>query len=114
MQLLQRITVADPDGSGWPEGVAAACHGGHRMSAKEDWRRHEVDVLVARNRPMLDVRRGWDVDARLRDIAVLEAAGVSRIVVTTCGDDPVAADETVRRHGEDVVSVVHAEDGRDA
>ena len=51
----------------------------------------DVDVVVNGVWPMLDVRSGWSVDERLW------------VVSTCCGDDPVAAEETVRAFGEQVV-----------
>jgi len=63
-----------------------------------------VEVVVSGNWPMLDVRRGWDT-ARLRDdVAALAERGVDRVVVVVCGDDPGAAEDTVRKLGEELVA----------
>jgi probable F420-dependent oxidoreductase len=63
----------------------------------------EVEVVVAGNWPMLDVRTGWDADRRLGDVAALADLGVDWLALLTCGDDPGAAEETVARFGEEVV-----------
>lgn len=63
-----------------------------------------VEVVVSGHWPMLDVRRGWDT-ARLRDdVAALAELGVDRVVVVICGDDAGAAEDTVRRLGEELVT----------
>jgi probable F420-dependent oxidoreductase len=63
----------------------------------------DVDVVVTGLWPMLDVRAGWSVDERLASVAELERLGVDWIVSTCCGDDPAAAEDTVRAFGEQVV-----------
>jgi alkanesulfonate monooxygenase SsuD/methylene tetrahydromethanopterin reductase-like flavin-dependent oxidoreductase (luciferase family) len=63
----------------------------------------DVDVVVTGLWPMLDVRAGWSVDERLASVAELERLGVDWIVSTCCGDDPAAAEDTVRAFGELVV-----------
>lgn len=64
----------------------------------------EVEAVISGNWPMLDVRKGWDA-ARLHDDAAgLAELGVDRIVVVVCGDDAGAAEDTVRRLGEELVS----------
>ena len=63
----------------------------------------DIDVVVTGLWPMLDVRTGWSVDERLAHVAELERLGVDWIVSTCCGDDPSAAEETVRAFGEQVV-----------
>jgi probable F420-dependent oxidoreductase len=63
----------------------------------------EVEISVLGPWPMLDGRRGWDVDQCLADVARLEAMGVGWIVVNCCGDDPGAADDTTRRFGEEII-----------
>jgi probable F420-dependent oxidoreductase len=63
----------------------------------------DVEIAVSGQWPMLDVRRGWDTDARLADVAALEELGVTWIVALTCGDDPAAAEDTVRAFGEQIV-----------
>lgn len=65
---------------------------------------HSVEVAVAGLWPMLDVRRGWD-HTRMRDqLETLSALGVDRILVTICGDDVGAAEDTVRRFGEEMIA----------
>jgi probable F420-dependent oxidoreductase len=68
--------------------------------------RPPVDVVVAGTWPMLDIRKGWDADRRLEDVAQLAELGVDWMAVLTCGDDPAAAEDTVRRFGEEVVMKV--------
>jgi hypothetical protein len=62
-----------------------------------------IELAVAGVWPMLDVRRGWDVDRCLADVASLESLGVGWIVSTCCGDDPAASHDTVRHFGAAVV-----------
>lgn len=64
----------------------------------------DIEVVVAGIWPMLDVRNGWDADQRREQVAKLETMGVDWLAMLTCGDDPVAAEETVHRFGEDVVA----------
>ena len=62
-----------------------------------------VEVVATGNWGLLDVREGWDA-ARLRDEAAgLAALGVDRVAMVICGDDPGAAENTVRRLGEELV-----------
>jgi hypothetical protein len=63
----------------------------------------DLDVVVTGLWPMLDVRQGWSVDERLAHVDELARLGVDWVVSTCCGDDPVAAEETVRAFGEQVV-----------
>ncbi|MFN8026872.1 MAG: TIGR03619 family F420-dependent LLM class oxidoreductase [Acidimicrobiia bacterium] len=63
----------------------------------------DVEVVVTGAWSMLDVRAGWSVDERLAQVAELERLGVDWVVSTCCGDDPAAAEETVRAFGEQVV-----------
>jgi probable F420-dependent oxidoreductase len=63
----------------------------------------DVEVVVTGMWPMLDVRAGWSVDQRLELVAELERLGVDWVVSTCCGDDPGAAEATVRAFGEAVV-----------
>jgi probable F420-dependent oxidoreductase len=69
----------------------------------EEAGRPPVEVVVAGSWPMLDVRVGWDADARVAEVAELAAMGVDWMAMLTCGDDPAAAEDTVRCFGEDVV-----------
>jgi probable F420-dependent oxidoreductase len=62
-----------------------------------------VETVLGGNWPMLDVRKGWATDQLLEDVAALEAIGVDRVVLTICGDDPGAAEDTVRRFGADLI-----------
>lgn len=61
-----------------------------------------VDVVVAGNWPLLDIRKGWDRARMADDVAVLAGLGVDRVVVTVCGDDPGAAEDTVRGLADDL------------
>jgi len=63
----------------------------------------DLDIVVHGTWPMLDVRKGWSADERLEHVATLEGMGATWVVSTCCGDDPVAAEETVRAFGEQVV-----------
>jgi probable F420-dependent oxidoreductase len=71
--------------------------------------RPPVDVVVAGTWPMLDIRKGWDVDRCLLQVDELAALGVDGMAVLTCGDDPSVAEETVQRFGEEVVMKVRDE-----
>lgn len=64
-----------------------------------------VEVVATGNLPMFDARVGWD-SARLADeVAVMAELGVDRTVLVICGDDPGAAEDTVRRLGEDLAVI---------
>jgi probable F420-dependent oxidoreductase len=65
--------------------------------------RTPVEVVVAGRWPMLDVRKGWDADRCIEQVAELAELGVDWMVALCCGDDALAAEETVHRFGEDVV-----------
>jgi probable F420-dependent oxidoreductase len=71
--------------------------------------RPPVEVVVAGTWPMLDIRKGWDTERRLEEVAQLAELGVDWIALLTCGDDPVAAEDSVRRFGEEVVMRVRDE-----
>ena len=63
----------------------------------------DIEVILSGHWPILDVRVGWDTAARLEEVARLEALGVDWLVMTVCGDDPGAAEETVSAFAEQVV-----------
>ncbi|KJE25174.1 oxidoreductase, Rv2161c family [Frankia torreyi] len=67
-----------------------------------------VDVVATGMWPQLDVRQGWDAAAMLDDVATYAKLGADWIVIAVCGDDPAAAEDTVRRFGEEIVA--HAAD----
>jgi hypothetical protein len=69
----------------------------------EQARRPPVEIVVAGTWPMLDIRHGWDTDRRLEEVAELAELGVDWMAMLSCGDDPAAAEDTVRRFGEEVV-----------
>jgi len=54
------------------------------------------------------VRDGWETDQYLAEVAELESLGADWIIVTTCGDDAGAAEETVLQFGADIVEPVTA------
>lgn len=62
-----------------------------------------VENVLAGHWPMLDVRRGWDTERLLADVDVFQGIGVDRMFLTICGDDATAAEDTVRRLGEELV-----------
>jgi len=69
-----------------------------------------VEVVVSGLWPMLDIRKGWD-SARLQDQAAeLAARGVDRLAVVIAGDDPVAAEETLRAAGAEFIPAAHSVD----
>jgi len=57
--------------------------------------------------PMLDIRRGWDVDAVVGAAREAASIGVGTLFTTICGDDPTAASDTLVAFGEQVVGAVH-------
>jgi len=63
----------------------------------------DVEIVVAGNWPLLDVRVGWDRDRYLADVAELEELGVTWLVNAVIGDDAAASQETARRFGEEIV-----------
>jgi probable F420-dependent oxidoreductase len=62
-----------------------------------------VDVVVTGNWPLLDIRTGWDRARLSDDVAALAGLGVDRIVVIVCGDDPGAAEDTVRSVADQLI-----------
>jgi probable F420-dependent oxidoreductase len=66
-------------------------------------RPEDVEVIVTATWPMLDIRGDWEPDVWRDDVEAFRTLGADWIVVTVCGDDPAAAEDTVRRFGEDVV-----------
>jgi probable F420-dependent oxidoreductase len=62
-----------------------------------------IEVCVGGQWPLLDVRKGWDVDRYLDDAAALERLGVDTMLVMLCGDDVSAAEDTLLSFGEQVV-----------
>jgi len=64
----------------------------------------DVEIIVAGFWPYLDVRNGWEKDAYLAEVAELETLGADWIIVTTCGDDAGAAEETVLKFGAEIVA----------
>jgi probable F420-dependent oxidoreductase len=74
----------------------------------------DVEIVVTGKWGYLDARKGWDTDACLAEVAELEELGADWIVVTVCGDDAGAAEDTVRRFGEEIVTVTadNTVDGR--
>lgn len=75
-----------------------------RRTEQAGRRSEDVEVVVAGHWPMLDVRQGWDADRRLEEVARLADLGVDWLAMLTCGDDPVAAEDSVRRFGAEVVA----------
>src|ERR1700728_5256680 len=74
--------------------------------ARADRSSSDVEIIVTGNWSYLDVRKGWDTDAYLSEVAALESLGADWIIVTVCGDDAGAAEETVQRFGTDIVGPV--------
>jgi probable F420-dependent oxidoreductase len=56
--------------------------------------------------PMLDIRLGWDADAIVEAARAAASIGVGTLFTTICGDDPLAANETLAAFGEQVVVAV--------
>jgi probable F420-dependent oxidoreductase len=56
--------------------------------------------------PMLDIRRGWDVDAVVDAARAAASIGVQTLFTAICGDDPTAASDTLVAFGEQVVGAV--------
>lgn len=69
------------------------------LTEKEGRPADGVEVSISGRWGMLDIRRGWDTARIQDDVAALEACGVDRAVMVICGDDPGAAEDTVRRFG---------------
>lgn len=63
----------------------------------------DVEIIVTGNWSYLDVRNGWPTDAYLEEVARLESLGADWIVITVCGDDAGAAEETVLKFGAEIV-----------
>jgi alkanesulfonate monooxygenase SsuD/methylene tetrahydromethanopterin reductase-like flavin-dependent oxidoreductase (luciferase family) len=56
--------------------------------------------------PMLDIRKGWDADAVIAAASAAASIGAGTLFTTICGDDPLAANETLTAFGEQVVTAV--------
>jgi luciferase-like monooxygenase len=56
--------------------------------------------------PMLDIRPGWDPEAIVELARAAASIGVGTLFTTICGDDPLAANETLAAFGEEVVAAV--------
>lgn len=76
----------------------------HRAAAAAGRDPDEVAIIVTGPWPMLDVRAGRPADVYLDEVAKLEALGVDWVVSLCCGDDPLAAQETIERFGEEVIA----------
>ncbi|WP_409330020.1 TIGR03619 family F420-dependent LLM class oxidoreductase [Trujillonella humicola] len=101
-RLIRTVPVTDP------VALAAGIDRMRTRTAELGRDPGSVEVVVTGNWPMLDVRRGWEAQRHLDDAAALTELGVDRVVVVVCGDDPGAAEDTVRRFGEDVVAPLTA------
>ncbi|MBX6387749.1 MAG: LLM class F420-dependent oxidoreductase [Frankia sp.] len=62
-----------------------------------------VEVVATGNWGLLDIRKGWYAARMREEAAELGELGVDRVVLVICGDDPGAAEDTVRRLGEELV-----------
>lgn len=69
----------------------------------------DVDVIATGMWGYLDVRAGWNTKAILDDLAALDALGADWVVITVCGDDAGAAEDTVRRFGTEIVAPMTGE-----
>jgi alkanesulfonate monooxygenase SsuD/methylene tetrahydromethanopterin reductase-like flavin-dependent oxidoreductase (luciferase family) len=67
----------------------------------------QIAIGLAGLWPMLDIRRGWDVDAVVDAVRAAASIGVGTVFTTICGDDPIAASDTLIAFGEQVVGAVH-------
>ena len=56
--------------------------------------------------PMLDIRQGWDADEIVEAARAASSIGVGTLFTTICGDDPLAANETLAAFGDQVVAAV--------
>jgi probable F420-dependent oxidoreductase len=56
--------------------------------------------------PMIDIREGWDADAIVEAAQAASSIGVGTLFTTICGDDPLAANETLAAFGDQVVAAV--------
>jgi probable F420-dependent oxidoreductase len=66
----------------------------------------QIAIGLAGLWPMLDIRRGWDVDAVVGAVRAAASIGVGTVFTTICGDDPTAASDTLIAFGEQVVGAV--------
>jgi probable F420-dependent oxidoreductase len=63
-----------------------------------------VEVVAAGPFPQLDIRTGWQVDAFAARIDELESLGVESVLVTVCGDDPAASEDTIEAFARDFLA----------
>jgi alkanesulfonate monooxygenase SsuD/methylene tetrahydromethanopterin reductase-like flavin-dependent oxidoreductase (luciferase family) len=79
----------------------------HRRAGQAGRDHGQIAVGLGGLWPMLDIRRGWDVDAVVGAARSAASIGVGTLFTTICGDDPSAARETLVAFGEQVVAAVH-------
>jgi probable F420-dependent oxidoreductase len=78
----------------------------HRRAEQAGRDPGQIAIGLAGLWPMLDVRRGWDVDAVVGAVRAAASIGVGTVFTTICGDDPTAASDTLVAFGEQVVGAV--------
>jgi probable F420-dependent oxidoreductase len=79
----------------------------HRRAGQAGRDPGQIAIGLAGLWPMLDIRRGWDVDAVVGAARSAASIGVGTLFTTICGDDPTAASDTLVAFGEQVVGAVH-------
>jgi alkanesulfonate monooxygenase SsuD/methylene tetrahydromethanopterin reductase-like flavin-dependent oxidoreductase (luciferase family) len=78
----------------------------HRRAGQAGRDPGQIAIGLAGLWPMLDIRRGWDVDAVAGAVRAAASTGVGTLFTTICGDDPTAASDTLVAFGEQVVGAV--------
>jgi probable F420-dependent oxidoreductase len=78
----------------------------HRRAGQGGRDPGQIAIGLAGLWPMLDIRRGWDVDAVVGAARAAASIGVGTLFTTICGDDPTAASDTLVAFGEQVVGAV--------
>jgi probable F420-dependent oxidoreductase len=78
----------------------------HRRAAQAGRDPEQIAIGLSGLWPMLDVRQGWDADAIVEAAQAAASIGVGTLFTTICGDDPLAANETLAAFGEQVVVAV--------
>jgi probable F420-dependent oxidoreductase len=78
----------------------------HRRAAQAGRDPEQIAIGLSGLWPMLDIRQGWDPDAIVEAARAAASIGVGTLFTTICGDDPLAANETLAAFGEQVVLAV--------
>lgn len=63
----------------------------------------EIKIVASLVVPILDKRKGWNREDYQERFGRLEAMGVETVIVSACGDDPLASEESAIAFAEDFI-----------